>query len=400
MKVMTIIGIRPDFIRMSLMLKMLNEVPDIEHIFCHTGQHFNYATDKVFFDELGIPQPDYSMKIGIRSKGTMEIISNLMLATDKAVKKFDPDVCLFLGDSNTALAAIPVARLGKKVVRIEAGMRSFDWRMPEEQTRTIMDHLSDYLYVYTSTYKDHLVKEGISETKIEVVGNPIVDVVEKYLDRALARKLLYDLVKENYILVTAHRAENVDNKETLEKILKALELLQITLKMPIVYPMYYRTKIRIKEMGLSIPRGIIISEPLGFLDFLNLEANAACLVTDSGTVQEEGCILKVPCVTMRISTERQETVRVGANILSGLEPENILECVEKMISSDRSWYNPLGDGKTSERIVDSLQNRAMHVMYDKYSHPVFDKDKQEVFSPYFQKKMLEEAEAQESIIAS
>jgi UDP-N-acetylglucosamine 2-epimerase (non-hydrolysing) len=383
MRIMTIVGIRPDFIRMSLVIKGLDEAKDIEHILIHAGQHYSYTMDKIFFEELGIRKPDHNMGIG---SGThAEQTGRLLVETEKMINKIQPDICVYLGDSNTSLSAVAAAKMDIRVAHIEAGMRSFDWRMPEEKNRTIVDHLSDYLYAYTQRYSDNLLYEGILTQKIRVVGNPIVDIVQQYLPVAASRSAILKtlgLQKQQYILVTAHRAENVDYKEPLSNILKGLSLVGQNVKVPVVYPMYYRTQKRVKDMHLELPHGVTVLEPLGFLDFLWLEANALCLVSDSGTVQEEGCILRVPCVTIRISTERPETIEVGANVLSGLKPEHILECVQRMVAIDRNWENPLGDGQASRRIVDDLVANRDQIMNKSFVIPPLDKRRQICFSPY------------------
>jgi UDP-N-acetylglucosamine 2-epimerase (non-hydrolysing) len=379
MKVFSILGIRPDIIRLSIILDKLDK-SGLEHKIVHTGQHYSYNLDKIFFEELGVRLPDFNLKVG---SGThAEQTGMVMNSIEKLLMKEKPDMVIILGDNNSALGStLAAAKLNLFVVHIEAGMRSFDWRMPEEKNRVVIDHLSRFLFPYTNLYKEHLLSEGIDSFRILVSGNPIVDVVNKYRESAEKTTILNDLnlEKNEYFLVTAHRAENVDDKVQLSKILRGLELVGKKCDKPIIYPLYPRTKKRIEDMGLKIPKEVLITEPLGFLEFLNLEANALCLITDSGTVQEEGCIMKVPCVTIRISTERPETVEVGANIVSGLEPGNILDAVGKMLDRKRNWKNPLGDGKASMRIVNKIKNLNI---YEKVEDTIKDKRKRRGFSPY------------------
>lgn len=382
MRILTVVGIRPDFIRMSQIIRLLDEGGG-EHVLAHAGQHYSFNMDRVFFEELGIREPDHNMGVG---SGThAEQTAKLLLETEKLILKLRPHLCIVLGDSNTSLAAIAAAKCNIKVAHIEAGMRSFDWRMPEEKNRTIVDHISDYLYVYTQRYRENLLMEGIADDKLKVTGNPIVDVVNVYLpvaqDRSsILRKLA--LFREEFVLVTAHRAENVDSARSLSKILQGLQLVGEKLKVPVVFPMYYRTQERIRQMGLQVPKNVMVLDPLGFLDFLYLEANSLCLISDSGTVQEEGCILRVPCVTIRLSTERPETVEVGANILSGVEPEKILECTLRMTEVPRNWENPLGDGQASRRIVDDIFRQEKTITEMTFEMPLLDRRKKACFSPF------------------
>ena len=352
---MSILGIRPDFIRMSEIIKGLDASPHVEHILVHTGQHYSYAMDEVFFQEMGLRDPDYNCGVGSGTHG--EQTGQLLISTEKLIFKERPDLCLFLGDANPSLAAISAAKADVKVARIEGGMRSFDWRMPEEKNRIIVDHISDYLYVYTHRYKEHVLLEGIPEHKVFVVGNPIVDIVNLYRDRAAAESDILErmgLVKNQYVIVTLHRQENVDRPEVLKGLLTGLDLVARSLQMPVYYPMSYRTQRRIEELDLNVPETVLRSDPLGFIDFLKGEQDAALIITDSGTVQEEACILQVPCVVARRSTERPETIEVGGCVLAGTEPHDIVRAAESVIGVERTWQHNLGDARTSQRIVDHL----------------------------------------------
>jgi len=229
--------------------------------------------------------------------------------------------------------------------------------MPEEINRVLADHVSDYLFAPTGKAKENLLREGIEEDKIFVTGNTIVDAVYQNLE--IARRKVDILNKlnlnpEGYFLVTAHRQENVDNKERLKGILDGLELVYHKYNFPIIYPIHPRTMKRIEEFGLEVPNGVELIEPLGFLEFLRLEANAKLVLTDSGGVQEETCILKVPCVTLRGNTERPETLNVGSNVLAGVNQNKILEGIMFMLTKERNWKNPFGDGKAGSWIVEIL----------------------------------------------
>jgi len=229
--------------------------------------------------------------------------------------------------------------------------------MPEEINRVLTDHLSNYLFAPTRSSKNNLLKEGLKETKIIVTGNTITDVITKYVKVANEKSNIlkkYNLEKNQYILATFHRQENVDNKEKLIGILGGLELLSNKLKLPIILPVHPRTKKKLQEYNLSLPKGLLAVSPLGFLEFLQLESNAFLVLTDSGGVQEETCILKVPCVTLRDNTERPETLEVGSNILAGTTKDKILECSLEMIKKNKKWNSPFGDGKAGKSIISYL----------------------------------------------
>jgi UDP-N-acetylglucosamine 2-epimerase (non-hydrolysing) len=382
MRLMTIIGIRPDFIRMSEIIKGLDASKAIEHIFVHTGQHYSYTMEGVFFDEMGLRKPD--INLGVGSGSHAEQTARLLLATEPVIHEVAPDMCLFLGDANASLGAIAAAKLNVKVGHIEAGMRSFDRRMPEEKNRTIVDHLSDYLFVYTHRYREHLLLEGLGNRSSFVVGNPIVDIVERYRGRAGASDILTKLGYEprGYVLATLHREESVDDPQALKDLLNGLDAIARELGLPVYYPTSYRTAKRIKEYGLEVPSTIRQSEPLGFFDFLKCEMDAALIVTDSGTVQEEASILQVPCIVARMSTERPETVEVGGCILSGSHPEDMLDAARKMMGRPRSWKHILGDGHTSERIVSILVEHADRIASREFIPPLIDPRIREAFTPY------------------
>ncbi|WP_203219051.1 non-hydrolyzing UDP-N-acetylglucosamine 2-epimerase [Geoglobus acetivorans] len=327
----------------------------VEYFILHTGQHYSHEMDKVFFEELELPQPKYNLDVG---SGThAEQTGKIMIGVERILLQERPDVVLVQGDTNTVLAgALAATKLHIKVGHVEAGLRSYDRRMPEEVNRVLADHVSDYLFAPTENAKQNLMKEGIDENKIFVTGNTIVDAVYQNLEIAEKKvNVLEDLglKPREYFLVTAHRQENVDVKERLKGILKGLELIHTEFSIPIVFPMHPRTQKRVKEFKLSLD-SIKIVKPLGFLEFLLLEANAGLVLTDSGGVQEETCILGVPCVTLRDNTERPETLEVGSNILAGTIPERILKSVKIMLSRRGSWRNPFGDGRAGERIVNIL----------------------------------------------
>jgi UDP-N-acetylglucosamine 2-epimerase (non-hydrolysing) len=270
------------------------------------------------------------------------------------------------------------------VIHIEAGMRSFDRRMPEEKNRRMVDQISDYLFVYTQRYRENLLLEGFAPERVFVVGNPIVDIVNLHRGRALEASVVQDsgFKPGQYILVTLHREENVDDKAVLEELLHGLDLIARHTGLPVYYPMSYRTATRLKQFSLEVPVTIRISEPLGFLEFLSFEMKAGLIVTDSGTVQEEASILQVPCIVARWSTERPETVEVGGCIVSGCLSADMLEAAKVMLSRERNWQHVLGDGFSSRRIVDTIVRLREEISSRRFVPPIIDERKRASFSPY------------------
>ena len=356
MKISIILGTRPEIIKMSPVIREC-ENKGLDYFILHTGQHYSYNLDKIFFEDLELPEPKYNLDVGSGSHA--EETGKMLIGIEKVLKEEKPDVILVEGDTNTVLAgALAAAKSHIKIGHVEAGLRSYDRTMPEEINRVLADHISDYLFAPTEKAKENLLREGIEEDKIFVTGNTIVDAVYQNLEIArrkvdILKKL--NLNHEGYFLVTAHRQENVDIKERLKGILDGLELVYNKFSYPIIYPIHPRTKKKIREFGLEVPKGVELIEPLGFLGFLQLEANAKLVLTDSGGVQEETCILKVPCVTLRDNTERPETLEVGSNVLAGVNQNKILEGVKFMLSKERNLENPFGDGKAGEKIVRILK---------------------------------------------
>jgi UDP-N-acetylglucosamine 2-epimerase (non-hydrolysing) len=356
MKISIILGTRPEIIKMSPIIREC-EKQNLDYFILHTGQHYSYNLDKIFFEDLDLPDAKYNLDVGSGSHA--EETGKMLIGIEKVLKEEKPDVVLVEGDTNTVLAgALAASKLHIKVGHVEAGLRSYDRTMPEEINRVLADHVSDYLFAPTETAKENLLREGIEGNKIFVTGNTIVDAVYQNLEIAerkvdILNKL--NLSPEEYFLVTAHRQENVDVKERLNGILDGLESVYREFNLPIIYPIHPRTMKKVREFGLEVPNGIKLVKPLGFLEFLQLEANAKLVLTDSGGVLEETCVLKVPCVTLRDNTERPETLEVGSNVLSGVNQNKILEGVEKMMDKERNWNNPFGDGKAGREIMEILR---------------------------------------------
>ena len=356
MKLSIILGTRPEIIKMSPTIREC-EKNGLDYFILHTGQHYSYNLDKIFFEELELPAPMYNLEVGSGSHA--EETGKMLMGIEKVLQKEGVDIVLVEGDTNTVLAGVlAAAKLGMKVGHVEAGLRSYDRSMPEEINRIVADHISDYLFAPTEKAKKNLIREGIDVNKIFIAGNTIVDAVFQNLEIGKERSKILDelnLKSREFLLVTAHRQENVDNKKRLGEILSGLELVYEEFGFIIIYPVHPRTKKRIKEFGLKIPEGVRLIEPAGYLDFLQLEANASLVLTDSGGVQEETCVLRVPCVTLRDNTERSETLEVGSNFLAGTKPEKILDGVKLMVDKENNWENPFGDGEAGMRIIKILE---------------------------------------------
>ena len=356
MKISIILGTRPEIIKMAPIIRECEKI-GLDYFILHTGQHYSYNLDEIFFNELELLAPKYNLDAG---SGThAEEVGKMLMGIENILMEEKPDVILIEGDTNTVLAgALAASKLHIKIGHVEAGLRSHDRNMPEEINRILADHCSDYLFAPTEKAKENLLKEGIPRNKISVTGNTIVDAIYQNLEIAKRKADIFNtlgLEKQEYFLVTVHRQENVDVKERLKGILDGLGVVYHEFNIPIIYPIHPRTLKRLRDFELEVPRGLELIEPVGFLDFLQLEANAKLILTDSGGVQEESCILKVPCVTLRDNTERPETIEAGSNILVGVDRDKILEGVKKMQSKDRNWMNPFGDGRTSERIIGAIK---------------------------------------------
>lgn len=359
MKVAVILGTRPEIIKMSSIIRECT-ARGLICVIVDTGQHYDYAISKVFFEKLYLPPPHYQLRVGSGTHGQQT--GRLLIEIERVLLEEKPDFVLVQGDTNTVLAGgLAASKLRIRVGHIEAGLRSFDSSMPEETNRILTDHLADLLFAPTPETAENLRSEGISDDKIFMTGNTIVDAVFQH--RAIAKRESHvldelQLSEGSYFLSTVHRPENVDNRERLLAILQSFQAVCERFNLPLVFPIHPRTRKMLRTFELVLPDQVLPIEPVGYLDFLQLEANAKMILTDSGGVQEEACILQVPCVTLRDNTERPETVRVGANIVSGVQPEGIVTCAGRMISVPRNWPNPFGDGTAYCRILDVIQASA------------------------------------------
>ena len=359
MKIAIIIGTRPEIIKTSPIIRECSK-RELDYLIIHTNQHYRYEMDKIFFGELQLPQPSYNLNIGSDSHGAQT--GKMLEKIEKVLLEEKPNIVLVQGDTNTTLAgALSSVKLHISVGHIESGMRSFDRRMPEEINRILVDHCSDYLFCPTSTAKKNLLHEGIGRKRIYVVGDTAVDAITQniYLSDKQSKILTkLHISSKRYFLLTLHRAESVDSKKNLSSIVLSIERISNDFDIPIVFPVHPRTLNRLTEFELKekveqIQKFKLI-EPVGYVDFLKLEKNAQLVLTDSGGVQEECCILGSPCLTLRESTEWKETVDVGANMLVGTNQSKILEGAHLMLQKRGNWKNPFTGGESATRILDIL----------------------------------------------
>lgn len=339
MKVVTVLGTRPEIIRLSRVIEKLDAV--CEHIVVHTGQNFDPNLSDVFFQQLRVRKPDYYL--GVTGETFGQQVGKMLAAVDEVLNQEKPDALLILGDTNSGLCSFIAKRMGIPVFHMEAGNRCYDDRVPEEVNRRVIDHSSSILMPYTQRSKENLVREGIANNRIYVTGNPIKEVLDYYSKEIDESKIHQQLGVERgkFFLVTLHRAENVDIAERLVSFSNALDRIQKEYNLPVICSIHPRTKNKLQKFGIVNNNDQIkFLEPLGLFDFVALEKSAFCMLSDSGTVQEECCIFHVPTVTLRDVTERPETIDCGSNILSGAGKENILRCVRVVTSRPATWLPP------------------------------------------------------------
>jgi UDP-N-acetylglucosamine 2-epimerase (non-hydrolysing) len=352
MKPLVVASTRPELIKLSPVMRELDKRA-IKYKFITTGQHYDLQLFGAFIKELKLREPDYDIEIGsgthaYQTAGAMAELENIFL-------KEEPDAVIVEGDTNSVLsAALAAVKLHIPVAHVEAGLRSFDRNMPEEINRIVADHCSEVLFAPTEVSALNLTGEGIPPRKIFIVGNTIVEATLQNIE--LANDSILERFPGEFLLLTLHRPENVDTSETLKETMKALT----GLKQDIVFPVHPRTEKMLEKFGISEHQNLLLTEPLGYPDFLALLKNASAVLTDSGGVQEEAIVLNTPCITLRTTTERPETVKAGGNILAGVGAEKITETVRSILDNEEIYEkmknakNPLGDGRSAERIVDTL----------------------------------------------
>ena len=335
-KVLTILGTRPEIIRLSCIIPKLDA--DCDHYVLHTGQNYDNNLSELFFQELELRKPNKI--IDSKSQSFGEQLGKIFIGVEQAINEFNPTKVLVLGDTNSGLSAFIVERFNIPVYHMEAGNRCNDLKVPEEKNRKVIDAISTYNLPYTELSRQNLLREGVPNNKIAVTGNPIKEVINKYQNKISQSSILakLNLQPKDYVIVTAHRAENVDDDSRLKSIFAALQ--EIAKEYKVVFSCHPRTRDKIQKFNINTDN-IIVSEPFGFFDFVNLEQNCFMAISDSGTVQEEMCLFKIPTVTIRDTTERPETVWCGSNVISGLDKTNIIACFNRMKLSNRNWEIPV-----------------------------------------------------------
>ena len=335
-KVLTILGTRPEIIRLSCIIPKLDAACD--HYVLHTGQNYDNNLSELFFQELELRQPNKI--IDSKSQSFGEQLGKIFIGVEQTINEFNPTKVLVLGDTNSGLSAFIVERFNIPVYHMEAGNRCNDLKVPEEKNRKVIDAISTYNLPYTELSRQNLLREGVPNNKIAVTGNPIKEVINKYQNKISHSSILakLNLQPKDYVIVTAHRAENVDDDSRLKSIFAALQ--EIAKEYKVVFSCHPRTRDKIQKFNVNTDN-IIVSEPFGFFDFVNLEQNCFMAISDSGTVQEEMCLFKIPTVTIRDTTERPETVWCGSNVISGLDKTNIIACFNRMKLSNRNWEIPV-----------------------------------------------------------
>lgn len=369
LKVMTILGTRPELIRLAEIIKKLDTF--INHIFVHTNQNFNYELNEIFFEEFGLRKPDYLLDVKSNSIG--EQIGKIISQTEEVMLKEKPDALLILGDTNSALSCIVAKRMKIPVFHMEAGNRCFDDRVPEEINRRIVDHTSDINLPYTEHARRNLLREGIDSHTLFVVGSPLREVLENNMDKIENSKVLEELglQKDKYFLVSFHREENVDNERNLSILINTLEALADKYSYPIIISTHPRTKMRLENLNISENELFNFHKPFGMFDFVNLQKNAYCVLSDSGTIHEEAAILGIPALVIRESTERPEVFDTGNVILTGIDTDVILQSIEvarKQYEDNVSFATPEAyqDTNVSDRVVKLILGMSKLVRKKKY----------------------------------
>ncbi|MBI5726781.1 MAG: UDP-N-acetylglucosamine 2-epimerase (non-hydrolyzing) [Ignavibacteriales bacterium] len=364
MKVISVVGARPNFMKVApihkAFIKFTIENPEtsIQHLICHTGQHYDANMSKVFFEDLELPKPNFYLGVGSGSHA--EQTAKVMIEFEKILGVEKPDLVIVVGDVNSTIAcSLTAAKLNIKTAHVEAGLRSFDRTMPEEINRILTDSIADYLFVSEPSGIQNLLNEGVCNSKMFFVGNTMIDSLLNYISKAESNSILQTLglKKQDYIVVTLHRPSNVDTVESLSSILDVLQKVSVHKK--VVFPIHPRTRAKILEFKLDkflCSERILFCEPLGYLEFIKLTKESVLVITDSGGIQEETTVLKISCLTVRDNTERPITVTDGTNILVGTEFNKILPYAEEIFAGKmkQSKIPELWDGKASTRVVEAI----------------------------------------------
>ncbi len=342
LKVMTILGTRPEIIRLAAVMKRLDE--HVDHKIVHTGQNYDYELNEVFFKDLQVRKPDYFLAVNTTSLG--QVLGNILISIETILKKEQPDAVLILGDTNSSIAGIIAKRMKIPIYHMEAGNRCFDFNVPEEINRRIIDHISDFNLVYTEHARRHLLSEGLPHRRIYLTGSPMREVLLSHLEEIKRSQILatLNLKKDGYFLVSTHREENVDNRQALTNVLASLGAIEQEFSLPIIVSTHPRTRKRLESLGTSgLSDKVQFLKPFGFFDYNWLQMNARCVISDSGTITEESAILKFPAITIRNAFERPEGLDAGTIILTGLLPQTVVASIKLQTSDDSkamAWRIP------------------------------------------------------------
>mgnify|MGYP001000669535 CR=1 FL=1 len=337
LKVLTVVGTRPEIIRLSCVIKRLDESQSIEHIFVHTGQNYDYELNEIFFKDLGLRKPDYFLEAAGRN--ATETIGNILIKIDPVLEKEKPDSFLVLGDTNSCLCAIPAKKRKIPIFHMEAGNRCFDQRVPEETNRKIVDHISDINLTYSSIAREYLLREGLSPDRVIKIGSPMFEVIHSVLPQIKGSDILskYDLAEKNFFLISSHREENI-NSELFFSLVEILNQVADKYNVPVIVSTHPRTRNRIEETGVKFNGLIKLMKPLGFIDYLALQMNAKAVLSDSGTISEESSILSFPAINIREAHERPEAMEEGAAMMTGLNPERVMQGLSALENNNERMH--------------------------------------------------------------
>ena len=355
MKIITVAGTRPELIRLCIIINKLDNL--VDHKFIYTNQNYDHDLSGQFFDGLKIRKPDYIFEKYGSSFGSF--LGNALIKFEEILLKEEPDKILILGDTNSGLVSIISDRYKIPVYHMEAGNRCYDKRVPEETNRRLIDHLSKYNLPYTENSKQNLINEGFHKNNIFKTGNPIYEVLKFYESNIDSSDILdrMNLIAQEFVLMSAHRAENVDNFEFLSNIMMAIS--KISNQFKVIVSLHPRTKDKLKKFGIGTSKNVVLSRPFSFFDFVKLEKTAKLVISDSGTVQEECCIFGVPAITIRQTTERQETIECGSNVLSGTKYANIVGAFDAMIKRNNKWIAP------EDYLVENVSDIVINILLGK-----------------------------------
>lgn len=329
LKVMTVVGTRPEIIRLACVIQRLET--STNHVLVHTGQNYDYTLNEVFFEDLGLRAPDHFLGVDTTSLGA--VLGDVLRGTERVLLAEQPDAMIVLGDTNSCISAIMAKRLKVPVFHLEAGNRSFDPNVPEEINRHLVDHVSDYNLAYTEHSRHNLLAEGLKPQDVMVMGSPMREVLETYRGRIEDSDVVerLDLHPQQFLLASVHREENVDRKDRLEQVIASLQAVAADQNMPLLVSTHPRTRLRLQQFDLVTNGNICLHEPLGFHDYNKLQMSARCVISDSGTISEESSILGFPAVTLRDAIERPEAVDTGAIVITGLDPDDVVDAVRMTI---------------------------------------------------------------------